>query len=174
MCCTEECMIIVAVVIQLLFSLFNIGMAIAEAVILSKNTGAKSECGNATWACILCLCIIRFLTLLTTTSYKYSSNDENDNSTRKYYRKQSACIYMAFAVWAMVCYYGTDSDCVEVYKHLYPDLWTILFVEVIAFYVFMGIVVIAVPVLVYCILVKSNGSTHTSTIDTQLKSIFIK
>ena len=56
----------------------------------------------------------------------------------------SLCCYIPvwlYSVWAVVCYYEMDSDCIELYKKEHQDIWNCVTIEI---YIFLSITSIAV------------------------------
>jgi hypothetical protein len=135
--------VLVCVCLTSLFALVvHVALGITEAVILNNNLDAKNECGPAIWSCICACCVIHFIVGFYTffnTMYKLTIDPEaKDNQT---INLASA----AFTVWAMVCYYRSGSDCVELFTNVYPSLWKMVVMEVVLFYIglcFLGLLIV--------------------------------
>jgi hypothetical protein len=120
-------------------------LAIVEAIILSESTSARYGCGNQIWGAVLACCIVHViggivnftLTMLLLTNYEKHKNTQGTSLLL-------AVLGLTVAVWALVAYYSADSACAEFYRVNYVDLWKMLFVECVLFYVVCGLVFLMV------------------------------
>ena len=116
-------------------------LAIVEAIILSENINARSGCGNEVWGAVLACCIVHTIAFIVnfTLVMLLLINYEKYKNTRKIGLKL-AVLGLSAAIWTLIAYYNADSTCVDFYKTNHPDLWKMLFVECILFYVVCGLI----------------------------------
>ena len=124
-----------------LYGLFNLGLAIAEAVILSRNTDAKSECGPEIWICILVLCIFRFLGTAVQLKVQKSQNLEEGGVVRLDFSVGLGLTFF-LGIWSVYAFHATSSECKALFQDKYLDLWKLIMAEAISFYIVLGILVL--------------------------------
>lgn len=129
-----------------LMAMFSFGLGVTESVVLSRSTDAKHECGPAIWYCILACCIIHFISGFVTI-FSLCQDSEKRNKSGAF-----SLVSIGVAVWAMICYYDTENVCIDLFKNNYNDLWTMVFIEVVIFYIACGILGVVVVVAgCYCL-----------------------
>jgi hypothetical protein len=131
---------------ELFLTILHFCYGIAEAVILSESLNAKSACGLAVWYCILVRCIVHFFMFviyladcgvgLRTLSERITDLHTFDNEIRfNNIKNRWRTFSLASSIWACICLYGTESDCVTYFEDNYKKLWAMLGVEVYTFFV---------------------------------------
>ena len=124
-----------------LYSLYNLGLAIADAIIASQNKGAKDGCGSTVWGCVVMCCVVRFViggVHSTKIQRRLRNREEGDESMRTYVVQSFGP--SLFWIWTLIVFHGTTGDCLSYYKTNFPDLWTMITIEAITFYVTLGLV----------------------------------
>jgi hypothetical protein len=124
---------VASLIITAVAILASFGFGIAEAVILSASTEAKHACGPAIWYCILVCCILHFLVGLVNLLIVCGDKETKKKSS------SFASLSLAVTIWAMMCYYDTSDDCTSTFKADHADLWKMLTMEVVLFYISMGL-----------------------------------
>lgn len=128
------CGALCAVCLALLLAGFTFSLAVTEAVYLKQNTEAKHECGPAIWYCILACCIAHFLSLVS--MLIGSIVDEKHRSKTNAF----SLVTLGIAIWVMICYYDTEQTCANLFQNVYPNLWLMLTIEVVVFYILCGLI----------------------------------
>jgi hypothetical protein len=132
----------------------HLALGITEAIILSHNAEAKNACGPSIWGCILMCCIIHFI--LAT----FNGNARNEKPGDD---KGNSLLYLASlasSIWACVCYFNTDTDCVNLFDNSFHTLWKMVQVEMIIF--FISLVVFAVCCVIACYCINTPTNTRTT------------
>lgn len=114
-----------------------LAFGIANAVVSSQNTGAKGECGEAIWYCIMVLAVLDFLAFFggTTSTIKRTSGDSDGEKNAINWVGLGS---LGVSIWACVAYFQVEPECHAFYEHRYPHLWNMLLANVIFFFVSIG------------------------------------
>ncbi len=131
---------------ELFLTILHLCYGIAEASILSESLSAKSACGLAIWYCILIRCIVHFFMFmiyladcgvgLRTISERITDLNTFDKEIRfNNIKNRWHTFSLASSIWACICLYGTESECVTYFEDNYKKLWSMLGVEVYTFFV---------------------------------------
>lgn len=123
--------------------LLSLVFGIAESVILLDNKKAIDGCSYF-WICILLLCIFHYLS----TVIQCSLSEEESNKLGILY-----LVSICLVIWAIVAFNGLKGDCKKYYVEGYPDLYNVLYAEVICAYIGFAILVLLLIVM-YCVLSK--------------------
>jgi hypothetical protein len=110
-----------------LYSLFNLGMAIAETAILDNNTGAKSACGSKVWYNVLTMCLIRWFFIC----YSYTKAKNLEEIVG-----ENATIHLIW-IWTVVSYFTMSSDCKTFFEDNYMPLIDVMLAETVVFFIVM-------------------------------------
>lgn len=138
-----------------LYSLFNLGLAIAEAVILDRTTDAQHECAPQIWICILVSCIVRFLTSGVT--LVVDREVVNDRIHTKISLATNLVHFLG--IWSVWLFHTVGGDCKHIFQAEYPDLWRLIEAEAISFYIVCGVCILG---LVYRRYVADNQPSYES------------
>ncbi len=131
---------------ELFLTILHLCYGIAEASILSESLSAKSACGPGIWYCILIRCIVHFFMFmiyladcgvgLRTISERITDLNTFDKEIRfNNIKNRWHTFSLASSIWACICLYGTESECVTYFEDNYKKLWSMLGVEVYTFFV---------------------------------------
>lgn len=130
--------IALAFIATVVLTLYHLAFGIAEAVILSDTADAKDECGAAVWYNILVLCVIHFLTGVSTPcAFLQSVSADSDDAKSE---KTGTLVTLGLAIWSCVIYFDTSDECKDRFQDTYPRLWDCVEGEVFAFFVSIGLV----------------------------------
>jgi len=123
-----------------LYSLYNLGLAIAEAVILHDNNDAKNACGPQIWTCILVHCILRFVSIgMSVVVYRQKAREDEPVTLTV----QAQFNWVALiGIWAAYVFHSTDGDCKSLFQDQYPNLWNVVAAETITLYILLGVSVL--------------------------------
>ena len=151
---------LITIVIYALISLINLGYGIAEAVILSNSTDAKGECGAAIWYCILVLCIVHFISAVTTPCIAFVNANTSEEAGGS---GGSNWVGFGLSIWACVIYFDTNPDCKDYFLNEHADLWQMVEVEVITFFIIIGLLVTAVCI--GCCIICTNPEKKSQEVN---------
>lgn len=121
-----------------LHSLFNLGLAIAEALILDRTTDARHECAPQIWTCILVSCIFRFLT----SGVTLVVSREDANGRLRQNISVAANLLHFLGIWSVYLFHTTRSECKQIFQADYSDLWHLIEAEAVSFYIISGICIL--------------------------------
>ena len=140
----------------------NLVLFIIECIILNKSVDSINICGSAIWECILCLCIAHSInSILSIYGFisEFTVSCRSIKKTEFIVKNIVILCNVILYIWAMVCYYANDISCTSLFKDQYKNLWNVLFVEVIVFYVLLGIFALIIIIFVvdmYCLPLENS------------------
>jgi ABC-type transport system involved in cytochrome c biogenesis permease subunit len=117
-----------------LIALANLAMVIVEIIFVAKYPEAEHACGHHIWGLVIFDLILRGIVVLA--CFQESVQEDPYNYT------QAVISPLASGIWSMVAYYNISNECQSEFSNAYPQLWTLVFVNVILFYISLGLIVL--------------------------------
>ncbi len=135
--------------IKLLYSgamtIAYLAFGIANAVISAENKGAKGECDDAIWNYVMVFAILYFFSFANGI-YMFVKTIISDGDMKGVNWFGYATIIVS--IWACEVYFWADDECAEFYKNNFPNLWNMLFADVV--FLFVNIAMIVIIAIIAC------------------------
>ena len=125
--------------------------AIISAVefIISPNTDNNS-CNAGIKICIIICCCIHctsILSLLLCVMCSFILQEDPSDKIKKAFKIR--CLMLLYLIYPCEVYYTTDSNCANIFQENYTNLWRILILEVVLFYILAILIFIIVTRICY-------------------------
>ncbi len=138
------------IVTNLLMIAYHGVTSVAEVAILTGSIDSKYECGPAIWYCIMGCSIIHGIMFTLVACKLTHLGYVRDVDKLDILLNQCYSLLFVLGIWACVCFYDTRLECIELFKDEYSKLWIMINVEVIAFFVIFGCILLYATGQLYC------------------------
>lgn len=133
----------------LLIMMLNFTMTVLEITAIGMNTSAQNVCGLDIWYCLMTCAICRCLSgLIIATGLTSALCCESGDGGFV-----GLCINVPLllvgGVWSVTGFYSLDTTCVELFTNHFSPLWTLLYAEVVMFYLLVGLLTFIILFLLY-------------------------